>query len=100
MREKAQKALGAEGVSTGRWQTLPVPEQQIFQAGVGYGKGCPWRCHDSKVEYKKGAYPKSSAFIESHCYVFGINPPNNLELMGLYVEAFQKVMDNLDQVLE
>ena len=74
--------------------------EQIFQAGVGYGKGCPWRCHDSKIEYKKGAYPKSSEFIESHCYVYGINPPNGLELMGLYVEAFQKVMDNLEQVLE
>lgn len=100
LREKVQKALGAEGVSTGQWQRLPVPEQEIFQAGVGYGKGCPWRCHGSKVEYNKGDYPKSSAFIDSHCYVFGINPPNNLELMGLYVEAFQKVMDNLDQILE
>ena len=100
LREKAQKALGAEGVSTGQWQRLPVPEQEIFQARVGYGKGCPWKCTESNVEYNKGDYPKASAFIDSHCYVFGINPPNDLELMKLYVEAFQKVMDNLDQILE
>ena len=100
LREKVQAALGAEGVSTGQWQRLPVPEQGIFQAGVGYGKGCPWKCTDSKVEYNKGDYPKSSAFIDSHCYVYGINPPNGIELMKLYVEAFQKVMDNLDKILE
>ena len=99
LREKAQKALGAEGVSTGQWQRLPVPEQEIFQRRVGYGKGCPWKCSGSTVEYNKGDYPEASAFIDSHCYVYGINPPNNLELMGLYVEAFQKVMGNLDQVL-
>ena len=39
-------------------------------------------------------------FIDSHCYVFDVNPPNDLELMGMYVEAFQKVMGNLDQILE
>ncbi|MBD3183767.1 DegT/DnrJ/EryC1/StrS family aminotransferase [Candidatus Poribacteria bacterium] len=99
LREKVQEALGAEGVSTGQWQRLPVPEQEIFQARVGYGKGCPWKCTDSKVTYEKGAYPRSSEFIASHCYVFGINPPNNLELMKIYAEAFEKVMDNIDQIL-
>ncbi len=99
LREKVQEALGAEGVSTGQWQRLPVPEQEIFQTRAGYGKGCPWKCADSKVEYKKGGYPKSSAFINSHCYVYGINPPNGIELMKLYVEAFQKVMDNLDKII-
>jgi hypothetical protein len=86
-------------VPTGQWQRLPVPEQGIFQARVGYGKGCPWKCSGSTVEYRKGDYPEASAFIDSHCYVFDVNPPNDLQLMGLYVEAFQKVMDNLDQVL-
>ena len=94
-----EEALKAEGVTNGQWQRLPVPEQEIFQAKVGYGKGCPWKCHASKVEYNKGDYPEASAFIDSHCYVFGINPPNGLELMKLYVEAFQKVMDNVERIL-
>jgi dTDP-4-amino-4,6-dideoxygalactose transaminase len=100
MREKMQEALRAEGVPTGQWQRLPVPEQEIFQARVGYGKGCPWKCTDSEVEYKKGDYPEASAFIDAHCYVFGIDPPNSIKLMGLYVEAFQKIMDNLEQVID
>lgn len=99
LREKVQKALAAEGVSTGQWQRLPVPEQEIFQSMAGYGNGCPWKCAESKVEYNKGDYPASSAFIASHCYVYGINPPNDLKLMELYVGAFQKVMGNLDQII-
>ena len=39
-------------------------------------------------------------FIASHCYVFDVNPPNDQELMSLYIEAFHKVMNNLDLVLD
>ena len=100
LRDKMQEALKAEGVPMGLWQRLPVPAQEIFQHGVGYGKGCPWTCHASKVEYRRDDYPRAVEFIDSHCYVFDVNPPNDLELMELYVKAFQKVMDNLDQILE
>jgi dTDP-4-amino-4,6-dideoxygalactose transaminase len=99
LRDKVQEAMNAEGVPMGLWQRLPVPAQEIFQSKIGYGKGCPWKCHGSKVEYRKEDYPKSAEFIDSHCYVFDVNPPNDLELMKLYVESFQKVMDNLDQIL-
>ena len=98
LREKVQEALNAEGVPTGQWQRLPVPAQEIFQKKVGYGKGCPWKCHKSDVVYNRDDYPKASEFIDSHCYVFDVNPPNDLQLMKLYVEAFEKVMGNLDQV--
>jgi dTDP-4-amino-4,6-dideoxygalactose transaminase len=98
-RDKIEEALKAEGIQTGRWQRLPVPAQKIFQDKVGYGKGCPWECpHAREIEYRKEDYPKSTEFIDSHTYIFGINPPNDLTLMKYYVEAFQKVMDNLDQV--
>jgi len=100
LREKVQEALKAEGVSTGQWQRLPVPMQSLFQAQVGYGKSCPWKCpHATPIEYKQEDYPKTIEFIDSHCYVFDVNPPNDLELMGLYVGAFQKVMGNLDKIL-
>ena len=99
LREKVQAALRAEGVPTGQWQRLPVPSQEIFQNRIGYGTGCPWRCNQSTVEYKTEDYPRAVGFIDSHCYIFDVNPPNTLELMGLYVEAFHKVMDRLDAVL-
>lgn len=97
-REKIQEALRAEGVPTGQWQRMPVPAQEIFQKKVGYGKGCPWRCHKSNIEYKGEDYPRAVEFLDSHFYVFDVNPPNDLQLMSMYVEAFQKVMDNLDQL--
>ena len=101
LREKVQEALSAEGMHVGQWQRIPVPGQGIFEAGVGYGKGCPWTCgHGRPVEYRKEDYPKATAFIDSHFYVFDVNPPNDLEVMKLYVEAFEKVMDNVDKLVE
>ena len=100
-REKVQEALAAEGLHVGQWQRRPVPAQEIFQAQVGYGKGCPWTCgHAQPVEYRTEDYPNATAFIDSHFYLFDVNPPNDLDLMKLYVEAFEKVMDNPDQLVE
>jgi len=38
-------------------------------------------------------------FDRSFC-IDPIYPPNDLKLMELYIEAFNKVFDNLDEVLE
>ena len=98
-REKVQEALAAEGLHVGQWQRRPVPAQEIFQAQIGYGRGCPWTCgHAQPVEYRTEDYPNATAFIDSHFYLFDVNPPNDLDLMKLYVEAFEKVMDNPDQL--
>ena len=100
-REKLQEALAAEGLHVGQWQRRPVPAQEIFQAQIGYGRGCPWTCgHAQPVEYRTEDYPNATAFIDSHFYLFDVNPPNDLDLMKLYVEAFEKVMDNPDQLVE
>ncbi len=98
-REKVQEALAAEGLHVGQWQRRPVPAQEIFQAQIGYGGGCPWTCgHAQPVEYRTEDYPNATAFIDSHFYLFDVNPPNDLDVMKLYVEAFEKVMDNPDQL--
>ncbi len=99
-REKVQEALIAEGLHVGQWQRRPVPAQEIFQAQIGYGRGCPWTCgHAQPVEYRTEDYPNATAFIDSHFYLFDVNPPNDLDLMKLYVAAFEKVMDNPDQLV-
>jgi perosamine synthetase len=99
LRDRVMEALKAEGVAVGLWQRRTVPAQDVFQNPIGYGKGCPWKCRDRKVDYDPENYPVANAFLESHCYVYDINPPNDLELMDLYVQAFRKVMGGLDQIL-
>jgi len=100
-RECASKALQAEGVPVGRWQTMPVPAQRIFQDKVGYGKGCPWSCaHSGEVTYDVSDYPVTRAFIDSQLYVFGIWAPNGPEMMRLFADAIRKVMEQPHEVLK
>ena len=94
------KALRAEGVGLGQWQTMPVPGQSVFQEKKGYGKGCPWTCQFAReVEYRAEDYPRTIEFIDSHSYLSGV-PPNTMELMERYVRGFRKVIDNIDRVME
>jgi len=100
LRDKAMEALKAEGVPVGLWQRRTVPGQDVFQNPIGYGKGCPWKCHGRQVDYSPENYPEAEAFLDSHCYVFDVNPPNDLELMELYAAAFRKVMAGIGGIVE
>ncbi len=102
-RLKLLAALGAEGVEVSLWQTVPVPGQTLFQERTGYGLGCPWHCPLGKeVKYDLAEYPETMKLLEdslvvgSHTFPLF---PQPLELMKKYVEAFQRVFANLDQVL-
>lgn len=101
-RVAAEKALAAEGVGMGRWQSRPVPGQDVFQARVGYGKGCPWTCPFGRgdVHYDTSEYPKTQEFIDAYSYLSGVYPPNTIDLMKLYVDGFQKVSENVERVME
>jgi perosamine synthetase len=99
-RDKVHQALQAEGVPCGRWQTIPVPGQRIFQVKVGYGKGCPWRCSGSEVTYDVTDYPVAQGFIDTQLYLFGVWPPNTPELMKQFAEACGKVMSQPEAVLK
>jgi perosamine synthetase len=101
-RRAVEKALAAEGLGCGRWQQMPVPGQSVFQAKVGYGKGCPWTCafYDREIEYRAEDYPETQAFIDAHSYLGGVYPPNTMELMELYVKGFRKVSEQVPRVLE
>jgi perosamine synthetase len=100
LRERVQRALIAEGVHAGQWQRVPVPAQEIFQQRAGYGKGCPWRCWNSSVEYRAEDYPSTLEFLDAHCYLFDTNYPNDRGLMDLYAEALSKVLTNIHEVRE
>lgn len=89
----AETALRAEGVDIGQWQFMPVPAQDVFQSKQGYGRGCPWTCRFGRpVEYRAEDYPRTLKFLEGHTCLRGVCPPNDMELMRLYVAAFEKVM--------
>jgi len=80
---------------------MPVPAQDVFQEKKGYGKGCPWTCPFGRdVEYRAEDYPETVKFIESHSYLSGVHPPNDMALMERYVEGMRKVVDNIDRVME
>jgi dTDP-4-amino-4,6-dideoxygalactose transaminase len=102
-RLKVLAALKAEGAEVSLWQTIPVPGQTLFQERTGYGLSCPWKCPlGEEVKYDLAEYPETvklladSLVIGSHTHPLF---PQPLELMRSYVEAFQRVFGNLDQVV-
>lgn len=103
-RAKVQKALRAEGIQANRWQNKPVPMQKVFQDRVGYGYGCPWTCSygkGSRVTYREEDFVETRKLTDDSFVLHSvIYPPNGIELMNKYIEAFQKLWENMDEVLE
>jgi len=92
------EALKAEGVFMTRWEFV-IPDMTLFQHKRGFGKGYPWSFPGAReVSYDTSQYPEAMSAIETIMGVFCIKPPNGLELMKYYVEAFHKVYDNLDKL--
>jgi len=98
-------ALVEEGVDVFEWHNMPVPAQKIFLQKNAYGKGEPWTgAHASQqardTVYDPFDYPVTVDMFDRSFCIEPVYPPNDLELMKLIVEAFQKVFDNLDEVIE
>jgi len=100
LRKGLCKALAAEGVPASPAQPNPVPAEGVFQAKLGYGRGCPWKCHQREVTYRAEDYPGTLEICASRAFLGGVYPPNDMELMRLYVEAFTKVLEHLDRILQ
>ncbi|MEA1965100.1 MAG: DegT/DnrJ/EryC1/StrS family aminotransferase [Candidatus Aerophobetes bacterium] len=105
LRDKAMKALQAEGVDVVLWQSFPVPGQTLFQLKEGYGRGCPWSCpyYDKEITYEVQDYPETVRLLNDSFIVCSEPFPiyaQRLELMKYYAEGFRKVFDNLEEVLE
>jgi perosamine synthetase len=96
------KSLRQEGVETVLWQVTPVPSQVLFQEQVGYGKGCPWTCHKSRVEYRNEAYPETVSLLDNSVVVGSQSAPlagQDIELMHHYADAFEKVLSDRDTLI-
>ena len=101
MKSACVKALAAEGVGMGQWQSRPIPGQDVLVQKQGFGRGVPWVLNpDVEYNYRDEDYPLTVEFIASHSYLSGVFPPNDLELMKKYVAGFRKVMGNIDRVME
>jgi len=102
LRRAIQFALSKEGVTTFEYQSLPVPGQTIFQTKKGYGKGCPWNCPYARknIRYNINDYPETIKVLEESFMIGHVRAPNGKELMEYYAEAFNKVVNNLDEVVE
>ena len=70
----------------------------------GYGKGCPWSCqYAEEISYNLNDYPQTLELLADSLVICSeIYPiyPQSLELMKYYAEAFHKVFDNIDEVVE
>jgi perosamine synthetase len=103
-RAKMQKVLDAEGVQAQRWQTRPVQTQTLFTKRMGYGKGCPWSCpygEGNNVIYSPDDYVETQKIIDdSIIFHDAIYPPNGIELMEQYVAVFEKVWNNMDELMD
>lgn len=98
-RDKIGKALQAEGVGTSVWQGWPVPEMTAIAAKNAYGKGCPWSCSNSEVNYDLSQFPVAMRHCGWHTgMTMPLRPPNGFELVDRVADAFNKVLGNLDQV--
>jgi len=98
-RDKLVKALTAEGVETGVWQGWPVPEMTAIAAKNAYGRGCPWKCTRSKVDYSLEQFPVAVRHCNRHTgMTTPLRSPNTPELAEAVAAGIRKVLDNADQV--
>ena len=102
-REKVRQTLVAEGVDAVLWQTTTIPGQPVFKLMEGYGKGCPWSCSyvKNKYKYRDEDYPETVKLIQDSIVIGSETYPlysNSKNVMEKYIEAFNKVFSNLDEI--
>lgn len=100
VRDLLMKALNAEGLDMELWSGS-IPAQELFQKQEGYGKGCPWTCPygSGDVTYDLAQYKVTGESLNRSMATWSpLQPPHTEDMVDKYIEGFQKVFDNLDQV--
>lgn len=100
-RDRLLSALRGEGIAASLWQLLPLPAQPVFRRSPV----APWqpsRDAEPLAPWDPSEYPETARLLES-TIVLGtaeeplFNQPS--ELMSSYVDAFRKVIDDIELVL-
>ena len=100
LRDRVAQALRAEGVEAVLWQVHPLPAYPAFRRTLA-----PWhrrREHEPVREWDPAEFPASSRILDETFILGSETSPlfiQDAELMERYVEAFGKVMDNLEEVV-
>jgi dTDP-4-amino-4,6-dideoxygalactose transaminase len=87
VRDALIRALRAEGLDAGLWQSVPVPAQRLFK-DRGLGKG--------------NDYPETMRLLDGSIVLFSHTCPiypQEASLCEAYAQAFEKVWGRLDEVL-
>jgi len=102
LRRIIQYSLTKEAVTTYEYQSVPIPGQLIFQEKKGFGKGYPWSLPAARenIKYSIDDYPETIKALEESFCIGHVRAPNDLELMEYYIEAFKKVLANLDEAID
>ncbi|GAA3463926.1 DegT/DnrJ/EryC1/StrS family aminotransferase [Saccharothrix longispora] len=100
LRTVLQRALRAEGVPVQQYQQVPLPWQEAFRTGAGFG-GYPWALRgEAPAEPRVEDFPVSTAVVEDSLTLqrWHLNPDSGPVLLRC-AEAFHKVWDNLDTLV-
>jgi len=98
-RDRIVVALQAEGVRAAIWCARPIYMQPIFQTREGWGKGFPWKSPyvTRDITYPKGLCPVAER-ISDETFNLSLHPPNGLDLMEEYAQAFEKVIEHAEEL--
>ncbi|HYF47892.1 MAG TPA: DegT/DnrJ/EryC1/StrS family aminotransferase [Planctomycetota bacterium] len=99
-RYKIVKAMNAEGVQTGVWQSFILPAMTVFQAKNGFGHGHPWSSpHAQPVDYSLDQYKAAQKHCDTHTgMTMPLRAPNGEEAVRATAEGIRKVMENVSEL--
>jgi perosamine synthetase len=100
LRDRLLNALQAEGVAASLWQLLPLPAQPVFRRV----RHTPWQPgdDDTLAQWEPRSYSRAGCLLESSIVLGTATEPlfnQPLELMERYLEAFEKVLGNVETLL-
>ena len=99
LRDRLVRALRAEGVEAVLWQVVPLPAYPAFRRELR-----PWRPRDEGEELRPwdpAEYPAASELLDCSLILGSETQPlfvQKPELMRQYVQAFEKVLANLEAI--
>jgi dTDP-4-amino-4,6-dideoxygalactose transaminase len=102
LRDRLIRALRAEGVEALLWQIEPLPAYPAFRHST-YGPWHPGLDREPLRDWDPAEYPVASRVLDSSFIVGSEHHPIIIQsgsLMESYVDAFAKVLSNLDAVLD